>query len=359
MKGVYVHIPFCAQKCPYCDFYSIKGNAQIRRSYFDALIKEIKERKCAMSDTLYIGGGTPSLADVKTVKAVIDTVRKECGLAKDAEITLEANPSDLDKDKAAGLKDAGVNRISLGVESALSDELRFLGRNHRRKDVETAVRNLKDAGIKNISVDLMFGLCGQTVADLYRSIEFVKELGVLHLSAYILKIEKGTQFFKTRPNLPNDDQIAKLYLSAVKRLEQIGFKQYEISNFAKEGFESAHNLKYWRQEQYMGYGVSAHSFEGNKRYAHSRNILEYIKKGKDDLKETDGGGDSEEWLILRTRLNRGVSANELKERGFDVKTIFKKAELLKKRGLVKENKGRICLTPEGMLLQNSVVLYLL
>lgn len=358
MIGIYIHIPFCKSKCPYCDFYSIKGDDKLKDKYVRAILKELKERKKDKADTLYIGGGTPSILKGEQLKKIVDTAKKHYEL-KNSEITIEANPNDLTKEKIKELKEAGINRLSIGMQSANEDELKFLKRAHTKEVVKKSIINAKEEGIKNISVDLMIGLKSQTIDKLKKSIEFIEELDVNHLSTYILKIEKGTYFYKNTPKLPNDDEVSKLYIETVKRLEDIGFKQYEISNFAKPGYKSKHNLKYWMQQSYIGCGVSAHSFVDNKRFYHGDKIKEYIKHTKNYIEGIENGGDKEEWLMLRLRLNNGITLKELKDKEFNVDKMANKINYLKKLGCIKEDKEKIKLTTNGMLIQNSIIVELL
>ena len=283
----------------------------------------------------------------------------------DCEVTLECNPSDtggvdssFDFAKAA---QGGVNRISLGLQSADNGERKALGRRGGCEDVERAIARAKAAGIVNISLDLMLGVPNQTKESLLKSVEFCKNSGATHVSAYILKIEEGTFFYKKKENLdlPDDDETSELYLAAVDALEEAGFAQYEISNFAKSGFESRHNLKYWHCEEYLGIGASAHSFFDGKRFYYERSIDDFVS-GKAPTPDGEGG-DEEEYIMLALRLREGLIFENFKDRfGKDIPSEIKeKAAELQKHGLVELTENNVSLTVNGFLVSNSVISELL
>ncbi|MGN1117017.1 MAG: radical SAM family heme chaperone HemW, partial [Acutalibacteraceae bacterium] len=278
MKGIYIHIPFCQSKCPYCDFYSMRSDEETMERYTDAVIREIE--KCdgdISADTLYFGGGTPSVLGAERLYRMIEAVRKKFRLVS-PEITVECNPASTSLDFYKKLSDCGVNRISLGMQSAVDAERRILGRISDRKVIRENVENIKKAGIDNISVDLMIGVPFQDSESLLASIMFITQLDVQHVSAYMLKIEEGT-FFHKKQNLlpfPDEDDTCDMYLFLCDYMEKLGFKQYEISNFAKNGYKSRHNLKYWHDEEYISFGPSAHSFSDGRRYYYERDIEKYI-----------------------------------------------------------------------------------
>lgn len=358
--GLYLHIPFCKGKCPYCDFYSVAPQKGVTDSYVAALCRKIDEEN-RIYDTVYFGGGTPSLLGADNISLILSHVRR----TENCEVTLECNPSDtgginsvFDFEKVA---ESGINRISLGLQSANDEERKALGRRGNCDDVERAIARVKAAGIENISLDLMLGIPNQTKESLLRSVEFCKNSGTTHVSAYILKIEEGTFFHKKRESLilPDDDETSNLYMSAVDALEKSGFIQYEISNFSKEGFESRHNLKYWRCEEYLGIGAAAHSFVDGKRFYYERNMTDFID-GKPPV--DDGfGGDEEEFIMLALRLTEGLIFENFRNRfGKDVPdSLIRKAEMLEKHGLVICGEENISLTKEGFLLSNAVICELL
>lgn len=339
--GLYFHIPFCKNKCPYCDFYSVKFDESAASQYVDEICNEIKQYQGSF-DTVYFGGGTPSILPPELIKKILDSARSQFDIADNAEITVECNPSkDLSEDfkKYASY---GINRISLGMQSAVDKERFALGRAAGKSDVEKTVNYAKNAGIDNISLDLMLGTPKQTLASLDESFDFIRSVGVKHISAYMLKIEEGTKFFEMRDNLalPDDDIVGEMYLKTVETLSFFGIKQYEISNFAVPGFESRHNTKYWILAPYLGIGKSAHSFWGGKRFFYDRQWR----------KVTDGtGGDREEQIMLGLRLTKGV----------DKSLVNKDYSELVKMGYVADLGDRIALTPKGMLVSNTIINYLI
>lgn len=358
--GLYLHIPFCNGKCPYCDFYSVAPRKGVTDSYVAALCRQI-DKENRIYDTVYFGGGTPSLLGADNVALILSHIKRTPG----CEVTLECNPSDtgginsvFDFGKAAK---GGVNRISLGLQSADDTERKALGRRGGCDDVARAIAKAKAAGIENISLDLMLGIPNQTKESLLKSIEFCKNSGATHVSAYILKIEEGTFFHKKRESLtlPDEDETTELYLAAVDALEEAGFAQYEISNFAKSGYESRHNLKYWRCEEYLGIGAAAHSFADGKRFYYERSIDDFIV-GKPPV--DDGfGGDEEEYIMLALRLTEGLVFEKFEKRyGKKIpESIVQKAEFLQKHGIVTVDGKRLALTKQGFLLSNSVICELL
>ena len=353
--GLYIHIPFCRGKCPYCDFYSVVPSRGIIDRYTGCVCSQLKEYEGRCFDTVYFGGGTPSLAGAENIEKILDCVNL-CG---NPEITVECNPSDcgdggFDFEKAAK---AGVNRISFGLQSAVDSERKALGRRADAQDVSDAVKRAQSAGISNISLDLMLGIPGQNKESLKRSVEFCFSAGAKHISAYILKIEEGTHFYRIRDklDLPDEDETADLYLECVELIEEGGMRQYEISNFAFPGFESKHNLKYWRCEEYLGIGPAAHSFIDGKRFYFGRNLEEYMNK---PVAVYDGeGGCFEEYAMLALRLTRGLQNSSVKERfGFDIPAeIFEKAKKYEQNGLVRISGDSISLTPDGFLVSNAVI----
>lgn len=354
--GLYLHIPFCNGKCPYCDFYSVSPKSETVEKYVDALCREI-DKTDSIYDTVYFGGGTPSLIGSDNIAKILSHIRR----TDNCEVTLECNPSDTGKigsdfDFFAPAK-SGVNRISMGLQSANDTERKALGRRGGCDDVERAINRAKAAGIDNISLDLMLAIPNQTAESLEKSVEFCKNSGAVHISAYILKIEEGTPFYgiKNTLNLPDEDETCDLYLKAVSMIEKAGYKQYEISNFSLEGFKSRHNLKYWHCEEYLGIGASAHSFVNGKRFYYERSIDGFIN-GKPPI--NDGfGGDEEEYIMLALRLCEGLNFEKFSKKfghSFSDSSL-KKAKELEKYGLVTVNESGISLTVNGFLVSNSVI----
>ncbi|MBQ6381871.1 MAG: radical SAM family heme chaperone HemW [Clostridia bacterium] len=348
--AVYIHIPYCRSKCPYCDFFSLADQSSAQR-YVEAVCARtaafLEENPCEV-ETLYIGGGTPSVLEGKQIAAIIETAANGSSKAI-GEITVECNPSDVSAAFFESIHAAGANRLSLGMQSAVDSERRALGRRADRAQVKAAVEAARRAGFQNISLDIMLGIPQQTQSSLQESIRFCAELGVEHVSAYILKLEEGTFFAKhpQRLALPDEDAAADLYLLAVEALEQAGWRQYEISNFAKPGFESRHNLKYWRLEPYAGIGAAAHSFLGGKRFYYPRDIDYFIAGG---APIADGaGGDRLERIMLGLRLKEGIQKALLSEKA--------RGELpaLEQQGFVTTDEQTVALTPKGCLLSNTII----
>ena len=354
--GLYLHIPFCNGKCPYCDFYSVTPCGETVDKYINALCKKIDDEG-RIYDTVYFGGGTPSLIDSDNIAKIMSHIKR----TDDCEVTLECNPSDTGRVDSAFdfgvVAESGVNRISMGLQSSNNTERKILGRRGGCDDVERAIERARNAGIDNISLDLMLGIPSHTEESLKESIAFCKNSGVQHISAYILKIEEGTPFFKIKNtlDLPDEDKTCDLYLTAVSELEKAGFYQYEISNFSQKGFESRHNLKYWHCEEYLGIGASAHSFVDGKRFYYERSIDGFINGAKpiDD----GAGGDEEEYIMLALRLSEGLNFQKFKDRfGYSLdEKIIQKAKLLEKHGLVRVSENEISLTVDGFLVSNSVI----
>ena len=347
--GMYIHIPYCRSKCPYCDFFSL-ADRDSAAQYVRAVCRTIEAFFTAnhcKADTLYIGGGTPSVLTGEQIACVVHCARRYA--ADLEEITVECNPSDCSEDFLREIFAAGVNRLSFGMQSAVERERRALGRRADRARIAAAVKSAQAVGFRNISVDLMLGIPGQTSESLSESIRFCASLGVQHISAYLLKIEDGTPFAKKREtlSLPDEDTTADLYLQCVAGLEQAGWRQYEISNFALPGFESRHNLKYWRVEEYIGIGAAAHSFFGGKRFYYPRDIAYFIDGGEPLADGT--GGDREEKIMLGLRLCEGIPAAWLSPKAQE------NLPLLCEQGLATYKDNTIALTPKGFLISNSII----
>lgn len=335
--GLYFHIPFCRSKCPYCDFYSVKYEKELAEKYTNRLIEEIKKYNGSF-DTIYFGGGTPSIIEPELLGKIITASKNQFEISENAEITVECNPSknlERDFEKYAQY---GINRVSIGMQSARNEERFALGRSAGQTEVMKAVNDAKKAGITNISLDVMLGTPKQTLDSLDETFEFIYKTNVTHISAYMLKIEEGTKFFelKDRLALPDEDATAEMYLKTVDELKRQGFNQYEISNFSKPGFESKHNLKYWLLEDYLGIGASAHSMWRGKRFYYDSNF---------NLIDDGNGGSDEEKIMLGLRLTEGIN-----------KALVKKDhEKFVKMGLMTDKGEKISLTPNGMLVSNLII----
>lgn len=366
MNGVYIHIPFCKSKCPYCDFHSHRCDSDLQKNYVNALVDEINTLRRVKeflpsgfneADTLYIGGGTPSVLKAEELEKIILAAKEKFNITTNTEVTVECNPSSDIETLIPTFKKCGVNRISMGMQSAVDSERRILGRQSNKQRIKTVIDLLKSEGIENISLDIMLGVPNQTKESLKETLDFARECNVPHISAYILKIEEGT-FFDThreRYDFPSDDEACALYEYCADYLEENGFNHYEISNFAKKSFESRHNTKYWNLQNYLGIGAAAHSFVDGKRFYFESDTQAFID-GKPAVFDCYGN-DAEEYIMLQLRLKKGLNLHELTEKYGKNPTdkIKKKAPLLMKNGLLNYNGENISLTRKGFLLSNSII----
>ncbi len=352
-------MPFCVKKCDYCDFYST-CNLELRDAYVDELCRRLSKLKLT-ADTLYLGGGTPSLLSGEHIAKIVNRTRQL--LTPDCEITVELNPGDRLADLLERIADCGVNRISLGMQSHNNAELTRLTRRHTAKDVDDAINFAHRAGISNISLDVMLGIETQTMSSLRETLEFCINSGATHISAYMLKIEEGTPFAARADelNIPDEDRVADMYLNASRLLTANGFEHYEISNFAKSGKRSRHNMKYWNCDSYIGIGPAAHSFYNGERFYYPRDIVSFIN-GCEAV--SDGaGGDFEEYAMLRLRLSDGLVYNDALARYPSseerLRELIKKADRLEAPELLICGEDRLALTPKGFLLSNALLAELL
>ena len=364
-----MHIPFCDGKCAYCNFFSRRPRADHGddyselSEYTDHLIKSIRnwgQRVECPVDTVYFGGGTPSLLGHERLIHVLDSVQEAFTVTDDAEITAEVNPTSSDELDFSALRKAGFNRLSIGLQSANDNELRILGRRHSAADARRTVLRAKDAGFHNISLDVMLAVPEQTVDSLDRTLDFCASCGVRHISAYILKIEADTRFYSLRDRLAlfDDDTQAAFYEQTVSRLAQLGYPQYEISNFAQKGFESRHNLHYWHDDEYLGLGPSAHSFLDGQRFYYDSDLSAFYA---DRITEESPGGDCEEFIMLALRLTEGLVFEEfIKRFGCPVPDrLIAAAKRLHAQGLCTVTDTSVKLTVRGFLVSNAVISYLL
>lgn len=357
--GVYLHVPFCAAKCPYCDFYSQAGTEADYDRYLAAMLRAIDCFDGDLeADTIYFGGGTPVLLGTERLLALLNAARRRFGDCP-TEITLEANPCAVDETMLRRLAEGGFSRISFGVQSMNDDTLRVLGRRHTAERAAEMICAAHRAGFAHISADLMLAVPGQRLEEIDTSIQAMAALPIDHLSAYLLKIEPGT-FFARQYDEPDEDFAADCYLKMIDSCAQQGFSQYEISNFAKaQGAQSRHNLKYWRCEPYLGIGPAAHSFYNGKRFYFPRNFAAFIEAANPwTIAVDDGsGGDEAERLMLGLRLSEGVRLDDFSD-AF-VKQIKRKASPLATAGLLTISDCGIGLTTKGFLLSNAVIAALL
>ena len=352
MIGLYVHIPFCKQKCGYCDFYSIKYDEDTAKKYCYEIKKRIAEFDTRF-DTVYFGGGTPSIIG-NGVADILSAVH----FSENAEITAECNPDSATHLFLQTAAESGVNRLSIGLQSANDNELALLTRPHTAIDVKLAVEKARLYGIDNISLDVMIGFKGQTIDSLKNTLDFCIELNVNHISAYLLKVEPQTKFSAINDIALNDDEMSALYEFCCEYLENHGYGQYEISNFAKSGFECRHNLIYWNCDDYVGLGPAAHSLYQNQRYHFNRDLTAFLNG--DEWVCDGSGGDFNEYIMLRLRLSDGLLFDELRRRNITLDDDFlKKCELLQKNGLATIDNNSIKLTRKGLLVQNQVLGFLM
>ena len=358
--GLYIHIPFCGGKCPYCDFYSARADEELMDRYVSAVCREIKRKREEYefyADTVYFGGGTPSLIGAKRLSGILDEISRFFSADGNTEITVECNPSSADKVFFRDIAESGFNRVSMGMQSFVDRERKVLGRRGSGRDVLKRVEEARGAGIENISLDLMLGIPYQTPESLSESLEACIASGVPHISGYMLKIEEGTPFYEMREKLPlpDEDSVCDMYLRMCEAFEKAGISQYEVSNFAVKERESRHNLKYWRCEEYLGIGPSAHSFMNGKRFYFPRNTEKFILAP--EIIQDGEGGDFEEYAMLALRLKEGLLEDRTRKRfGFGIPgKTYNAAENFRKMGLVEITGNGINLTPDGFLLSNTVI----
>lgn len=362
MLGLYLHIPYCSSKCHYCDFYSIGKSRCVPEGYVQALLREIQhfsqkyQRQPLCPDTVYFGGGTPSLLSPAQVETVLRTVQPSAH----AEITLECNPEHATLALLQGFRAAGVNRISFGVQTAFDESLVRLGRHHTAEQARKALALARQAGFSNISGDVMLALPGYTSKELDATLTLLSDGGCTHISSYLLKIEPKTVFGKRPPaHLPDEDAAADFYLACVDRLAGLGYRQYEISNFARPGFEGQHNLLYWHCRDYLGVGVTAASCMNGERFSTLPGIDAFIHGQV--VYEPEGPCTADDFIMLQLRLCDGLSLSRLKN---DWGVVWDAQRLafcgkLQQEGLAYFDGETLRLTPRGFLLQNSILCELL
>ena len=372
--GIYVHVPFCRSKCQYCDFYSLtcKDDKSIE-TYIRAICDHIKESGPLTPgykvDTIYFGGGTPSFLGADALATILTTIRRVFDVDPNAEITLEANPDSVSDQLLRRVRAEGFNRISLGVQTDDDELLKKLGRPHDYAQVVSAVQRIRKAGFKNLSLDLMYGLPGQTLLNWKDTLERVITLGPDHISCYALKVEENTPLYACKDilNIADDDTQAEMYLAGVEILRSHGFRQYEISNFARKGLYSRHNMKYWTGGEYLGFGPAASSDFGGRRFTTIRDLQGYvngIQTGGSVLEEVDEVPQREwagEYLMLRLRTISGINRYEY-ERKFLLPFDEIEAALERSRTMgyaMRSEEGRWRLTPRGYLISNDIITDLL
>lgn len=368
--GIYVHVPFCRSKCQYCDFYSLTTkDDRLMDGYLDAMCRHIKESGALAPayqvDTIYFGGGTPSFFGADGMATILTAIRRNFDVASDAEITFEANPDSVSDKLLSRLRGEGFNRVSMGVQNDNDEMLKKLGRPHSYAQAVTAVQRIRKAGFKNLSLDLMYGLPGQTLVSWENTLQHVLQLQPEHISCYALKVEPGTPLYEYKDicHIPDDDTQADMYLSAVQILKNRGFRQYEISNFARKGLLSKHNMKYWMGGEYLGFGPDASSDFAGKRFKIIRDLQGYIdgiRNGGQILTEVQDIPLREragEYLMTRLRTEVGICQEDYEKRfllPFDA--LMPMLVKCREKGLAVEGKaGNWHLTPEGYLVSNAII----
>lgn len=370
--GIYIHIPFCKRKCFYCDFCSFETNANLYKEYVDCLIEEIKNcnvnNKEVLIKTIYIGGGTPSIIDEKYIELIISVLKDKFNFDKKCEMTIEVNPGTANIDKLKKYKEIGINRLSIGLQTTNDRLLNLIGRIHNFNEFENVYDIARSVGFKNVNVDLMIGLPTQTIDDVVESLDKIIKKNPEHISVYSLILEEGTKLEKMVKNRKIDvleDELERdMYWTVKRTLKQNGYNHYEISNFAKSGFESKHNTDCWKQHEYLGFGLSAHSYFNDIRYSNICDISKYINniKNKDFEKNVeineiqDIKSKENEFIILGLRMLKGVNIDSFYKifNENPTKMYAKQIEKLTNQGLIKIENGNIKLTDKGIDFANIV-----
>ena len=372
--GIYIHIPFCKRKCEYCDFISYSQKESFVEKYIDALIKSIENTKQNTNmkyykvNTIYIGGGTPSFINSKYIVKILEKVREVFNVSDNAEITIELNPGTVNEEKIIDYKNAGINRVSIGLQAVQDDLLKMLGRIHTYSEFENTYNLIQKNGFKNINVDLMLGLPNQTIDNIEECVKKIVSLNPNHISVYSLIVEEGTPIEKKITsgilNLPEEDLERKMYYKVKELLEKNGYNHYEISNFAKKGFESKHNMNCWNQEEYLGFGLASHSYFENKRFSNIENLDEYIKNIEENNFDKNiivheiqsEESKKKEYMLLGLRKIEGVSISKFEQK-FRIHPLFYfrfEISKLEEDGLIEVDLDNIKLTQKGLDFANLV-----
>lgn len=362
---LYIHIPFCVRKCAYCDFLSAPGSEEAKASYTKALLREIEAVKTEKREvsSIFVGGGTPSALSPSLMGDIFEKIHESFSVAQDAEITIEANPGTLSKEKLFLYKNAGINRLSLGLQSPEEAELKSLGRIHTYEEFLESFSLAREAGFQNINVDLMCALPDQTYEGWIRNLRTVAALHPEHISAYSLIIEEGTPFAKRKLNLPDEDTEYRMYEDTAGILEEYGYEQYEISNYAKKGLVCCHNIGYWTRKEYLGLGLGAASLWGNQRFSNTSDFSAYLKESgspekiRENRETLSLEDEMSEFMFLGLRMTEGVSKAEFLESfGTPIESVYGKVlDKYKNMGLLEEKEGRIFLTRAGIHVSNGVM----
>lgn len=372
--GIYIHIPFCIKKCYYCDFISYSNQEEKIEKYIDALVKEIEleskkyEKEEYEISTIYLGGGTPSYLDSLYIKKILHIIKENYNIDKDVEITIEVNPGTVNEEKLKDYINIGINRISIGLQSTNNEILKTIGRIHKYKEFLDCYKQARSVGFKNINVDLMLALPNQSLEDLDETLNKIIQLNPEHISLYSLIIEENTpiekMISKKEISLPDEEIERKMYWNSKNKLEENNYIHYEISNFAKKGYESKHNTNCWKQKEYLGFGVAAHSYFENKRYCNTKSIEEYCKNSKEGNLEKNRTiceiqteeEKQKEYMLLGLRMLEGVNVQEFKNKFVEnpIYLFRKELEKLVKEDLIEIDLNQIRLTNKGLDFANLV-----
>ena len=363
---LYVHIPFCVRKCQYCDFLSGPSDEETKDRYIEALLKEIRAAEHTEDYeivSVFIGGGTPSALKAEAIASIMRTLQEQFFFCEDAEVTIEANPGTVDLEKLTIYRNVGINRLSLGLQSTDAEELKLLGRIHSYEEFLKSYEWARKAGFSNINIDLMFAIPGQTGEAWRQHLYQVAELNPEHISAYSLIIEEGTPFAEQNLDLPDEDTEYQMYEDTAEILERYGYRQYEISNYAKQGYMCRHNAGYWQRREYLGFGLGASSLYGGMRFSNTHQMQEYLKESRNpdqirkDVTVLSRNEQIEEFMFLGLRMTEGISEKKFEE-NFDVRLMDVYGDILQKyeeTGFVEHIETKWRLTRKGIHVSNHIL----
>ena len=363
---LYVHIPFCVRKCQYCDFLSGPSDEETKDRYIEALLKEIRAAEHTEDYeivSVFIGGGTPSALKAEAIASIMRTLQEQFFFCEDAEVTIEANPWTVDLEKLTIYRNVGINRLSLGLQSTDAEELKLLGRIHSYEEFLKSYEWAREAGFSNINIDLMFAIPGQTGEAWRQHLYQVAELNPEHISAYSLIIEEGTPFAEQNLDLPDEDTEYQMYEDTAEILERYGYRQYEISNYAKQGYMCRHNAGYWQRREYLGFGLGASSLYGGMRFSNTHQMQEYLKESRNpdqirqDVTVLSRNERIEEFMFLGLRMTEGISEKKFEE-NFDVRLMDVYGDILQKyeeTGFMEHIETKWRLTRKGIHVSNHIL----
>lgn len=363
---LYVHIPFCVRKCQYCDFLSGPSDEETKDRYIEALLKEIRAAEHTEDYeivSVFIGGGTPSALKAEAIASIMRTLQEQFFFCEDAEVTIEANPGTVDLEKLTIYRNVGINRLSLGLQSTDAEELKLLGRIHSYEEFLKSYEWAREAGFSNINIDLMFAIPGQTGEAWRQHLYQVAELNPEHISAYSLIIEEGTPFAEQNLDLPDEDTEYQMYEDTAEILERYGYRQYEISNYAKQGYMCRHNAGYWQRREYLGFGLGASSLYRGMRFSNTRRMQEYLKESRNpdqirkDVTVLSRNERIEEFMFLGFRMTEGISEKKFEE-NFDVRLMDVYGDILQKyeeTGFMEHIETKWRLTRKGIHVSNHIL----